>query len=227
MKHQTLNSSTASKEITVLIVDDHQMVIEGLRSMLDAPDVRVIGEATSGSAAIEQIKALAPDVVLMDISMPEMDGLEALAQINEAQLPTKVVMVTTYRNTSYLLQALAKGAAGFILKDVSQEALLTTVRNVAGGTSQVDQNFLESVLRDLNASSPEQIISTALPVPLTSREMDVLRLMVEGLTNHAIAESLIISPSTVKGYLHTLFQKLEVSDRTQAAVKAIRLGLVK
>lgn len=195
--------------------------------MLDAPDIRVIGEAQSGAAAIEQIIDRQPDVVLMDISMPEMDGLEALTQINEAQLPTRVIMVTTYRNTSYLLQALAKGAAGFILKDVSQEALLTTVRNVAGGTSQVDQNFLESVLRDLNTAPPDQVAVPQLPAPLTAREMDVLRLMVEGLTNQAIAESLIISPSTVKGYMHTLFQKLGVTDRTQAAVKAIRLGLVK
>ena len=184
-------------------------------------------QAQSGAAAIEQIRALSPDVVLMDISMPEMDGLEALTQINEAQLRARVIMVTTYRNTSYLLQALAKGAAGFILKDVSQEALLSTVRNVAGGTSQVDQNFLESVLRDLNSAPPDQVAVPKLPSPLTAREMDVLRLMVEGLTNQAIAESLIISPSTVKGYMHTLFQKLEVTDRTQAAVKAIRLGLVK
>jgi len=141
--------------------------------------------------------------------MPGMDGLSALAAINEAQLPTRVVMVTTYRNTSYLLQALAKGAAGFILKDSSQEELIATVRAVAGGTSQVDQEFLESV------------------ESLTQREMDVLRLMAEGMTNQVIAETLIISPSTVKSYIHTVFRKLEVSDRTQAAVKAIRLGLIK
>ncbi|MEM7134207.1 MAG: response regulator transcription factor [Chloroflexota bacterium] len=217
----------ATKEISVLIVDDHKMVLEGLRSMLDAPDIRIVGEAQSGVAAIEQIKKLSPNVVLMDISMPGMDGLEALAKINEAQLLTRVVMVTTYRNTAYLLQALAKGAAGFILKDASQEELIATVRNVAGGTSQVDQAFLESVLRDLNNAPTEQSITMELPVPLTPREMDVLRLMVEGLTNQAIARSLIISPSTVKSYIHTLFQKLEVTDRTQAAVKAIRLGLVK
>jgi len=159
--------------------------------------------------------------------MPGMDGLSALAAINEAQLPTRVVMVTTYRNTSYLLQALAKGAAGFILKDSSQEELIATVRAVAGGTSQVDQEFLESVLRDLNDTQVTQGIALELPESLTQREMDVLRLMAEGMTNQVIAETLIISPSTVKSYIHTVFRKLEVSDRTQAAVKAIRLGLIK
>lgn len=216
-----------NQDITVLIVDDHKMVLEGLRSMLDAPDIQIIGEAQSGQKAIEKIQALSPDVTLMDISMPGMDGLSALAAINEAQLPTRVVMVTTYRNTSYLLQALAKGAAGFILKDSSQEELIATVRAVAGGTSQVDQEFLESVLRDLNDTQVTQGIALELPESLTQREMDVLRLMAEGMTNQVIAETLIISPSTVKSYIHTVFRKLEVSDRTQAAVKAIRLGLIK
>ena len=215
-----------SPNINVMIVDDHQMVREGLRSMLEASDIRIVGEANSGAKAIEQIKTLSPDVVLMDIRMPGMDGLEALSAINEAQLPTRVIMVTTYRNTSYLLQALAKGAAGFILKDIPQEDLIATVRAVAAGSSQVDQGFLESVLRDLNTSEAQQDERLELPEPLTPREMDVLRLIVEGLTNQAIAQSLVLSPSTVKSYIHTIFQKLDVSDRTQAAVKAIRLGLV-
>ena len=222
-----MNQTEAVREISVLIVDDHKMVIEGLRSMLDAPDIRIIGEAQSGEEAIAKIGALAPDVVLMDISMPVMDGLAALTAINETQLQTRVIMVTTYRNTSYLLQALAKGAAGFILKDTSQEELIATVRAVAGGSSQVDQAFLESVLRDLNDTQTVQEIALELPEPLTPREMDVLRLMVEGMTNQVIAETLLLSPSTVKSYIHTLFRKLAVSDRTQAAVKAIRLGLIK
>lgn len=217
---------TSKNKITVMIVDDHQMVREGLRSMLDAPDIDIVAEADSGEAAIEQIQRYSPDVVLMDILMPDMDGLAALEAINQAQLPTRVIMVTTYRNASYLLQALAKGAAGFILKDVPQSDLIATVRAVAGGSSQIDQTFLESVLRDLNKAQTNQDITLALPKPLTPREMDVLRLIVEGLSNEAIAQTLILSPSTVKSYIHTTFQKLGVSDRTQAAVKAIRLGLV-
>ena len=213
--------------ISLLIVDDHQMVREGLRSMLEADDIHIIGEASGGEQAIEQVKTLQPDVVLLDIRMPKMDGLTALAEIQKTRSKTRVIMVTTYRNTSYLLQALAKGAAGFILKDIPQEDLLATVRAVASGASQVDQSFLESVLRDLNQAQTNQGIATELTDPLTPREMDVLRLLAEGLTNQAIAQALVLSPSTVKSYVHTVFKKLDVSDRTLAAVKAIRLGLVR
>lgn len=214
-------------EITILVADDHPMVREGLRSMLAAPDIRVIGEARSGREAIEKIKALAPDVALLDIRMPDVDGLGALQAINEAKLSTRVIMMTTYRSTSYLLRALSAGAAGFVLKDISRDELLSTVRTVAGGASRVDRKFLQSVLRDLEETQDTHVAKLELLAPLTPREMDVLRLLVEGMTNQAIAQTLVLSPGTVKGYVQTIFQKLHVSDRTQAAVKVIRLGLVK
>jgi DNA-binding NarL/FixJ family response regulator len=215
------------EEITILVADDHPMVREGLHSMLATPDIRVVGEASSGRAAIEQIKALAPDVTLMDIRMPDMDGIAALKAINDAQLSTRVIMMTTYRSTSYLLRALSAGAAGFVLKDISRDELLSTVRTVAGGASRVDREFLQSVLRNLEETEHTRTAELGLPESLTPREMDVLRLLVEGMTNQAIAQTLVLSPGTVKGYVQTIFQKLHVSDRTQAAVKAIRLGLVK
>jgi DNA-binding NarL/FixJ family response regulator len=213
--------------ITVLIADDHPMVREGLRSMLNAPDLTVIGEAGSGQEAVAQVKALNPDVVLMDIRMPDMDGIAALQAIKEARLPSRVIMVTTYRHTAFLLRALAAGADGFVLKDIPRNDLLATVRAVASGVARVDQQFLQQVLRELGEANRAETLDTELLEPLTPREMDVLRLLVEGLTNQAIGQALGLSPRTVKSYVQTILQKLNATDRTHAAVKAIRMGLVK
>ena len=216
-----------NSEITVLIVDDHPMVREGLRSMLTAPGIRVVGDAKSGQKALELVKKLQPDVTLLDIRMPDMNGIQVLEAIKTAKSPTLVIMVTTYKNLSYLLRSLAAGASGFILKDISRDNLLATVKAIASGVSMVDRVFLQEVLRTLDDSketSTEVVLEQT--DPLTPREMDVLRLMVEGLTNRAIANILNLSPGTVKGYVKTILEKLLVSDRTQAAVKAIRTGLV-
>ncbi len=216
------------KQITVMIVDDHPMVRAGLRSMLTAPDVTVVGDAGSGQEAIRKIPQLTPDVTLMDIRMEDMDGIAALQAIKAAKITTRVIMVTTYKNTTYLLQALAAGAAGFVLKDISREDLLANVRAVAAGESRIDQDFLQRVLRQLNESEPdEQTVSLEMLERLTPRENDVLQLLVEGLTNQAIAKVLGLRVGTVKSYVQTILRKLDVSDRTQAVVKAIRSGLVK
>jgi len=216
-----------NSEITVLIVDDHPMVREGLRSMLTAPGIRVVGDAKSGQKALELVKKLRPDVTLLDIRMPDMNGIQVLEAIKTAKSPTLVIMVTTYKNLSYLLRSLAAGASGFILKDISRDNLLATVKAIASGASMVDRVFLQEVLRTLDDSketSTEVVLEQT--DPLTPREMDVLRLMVEGLTNRAIANILNLSPGTVKGYVKTILEKLLVTARTQAAVKAIRTGLV-
>jgi DNA-binding NarL/FixJ family response regulator len=159
--------------------------------------------------------------------MPDMNGIQVLEAIKTAKSPTLVIMVTTYKNLSYLLRSLAAGASGFILKDISRDNLLATVKAIASGASMVDRVFLQEVLRTLDDSkeTPTEVVLEQTD-PLTPREMDVLRLMVEGLTNRAIANILNLSPGTVKGYVKTILEKLLVSDRTQAAVKAIRTGLV-
>ena len=214
-------------KITLLIADDHPMVRTGLKSMLSDARIQIVGEANNGREAFDLVKKLKPRVALMDIRMPEVDGIQSLEMIKAEKLDTRVIMVTTYRSTAYLLRSLSAGAAGFVLKDISREELLAAVYSVAQGTSLVDSLFLQDVLRNLESAektneSPEDLIE-----PLTAREMDILRLMVEGLTNQAIGDVLGLSAGTVKGYAQTVMRKLGTNDRTQAAVKAIRLGLVK
>ncbi|MCL4530795.1 MAG: response regulator transcription factor [Chloroflexi bacterium] len=216
-----------ANEITLLIADDHPMVRAGLKSMLSNSRIQIVGEAANGREALDIVLKVKPKVVLMDIRMPDMDGIQALEAIKAEKLDTRVIMVTTYRSTAYLLRSLSAGAAGFVLKDISREELLAAVYSVAQGTSLVDSQFLQDVLRNLESAektneSPEDLVEA-----LTAREMDILRLMVEGLTNQAIGDVLGLSAGTVKGYAQTLMHKLGTNDRTQAAVKAIRLGLVK
>ena len=218
---------TSSQDITIIIADDHPMVREGLRSMLQAPGIVVVGEASTGEEALHLVRQLNPDVVLMDIRMNDMDGIAALQAIKRERLATHVIMVTTYPNTTYLLRSLASGASGFILKDISRQDLLTTIQEVVSGSPRVDRQFLEKVLRDLRKAENESSTQAYdLIEPLTPREMDVLHLLVEGMTNHAIAQALGLRESTVKGYVQTILEKLDAKDRTHAAVKAIRMGLV-
>jgi DNA-binding NarL/FixJ family response regulator len=216
-----------ANEISLVIADDHPMVRAGLRSMLSDSRIRIVGEASNGREALEMVLKFKPKVILMDIRMPDVDGIQALEAIKAEKLDTRVVMVTTYRSTAYLLRSLSAGAAGFVLKDISREELLAAVYSVAQGTSLVDSQFLQDVLRNLESAEKTKESPEDLVEPLTAREMDILRLMVEGLTNQAIGDVLGLSAGTVKGYAQTVMHKLGTTDRTQAAVKAIRLGLVK
>ncbi len=218
---------TGKTPITLLIADDHPMVRAGLRSMLGSSRIQIVGEASNGQEALEMTKKLQPQVLLMDIRMPVLDGIASLEMIKTARLPTRVIMVTTYRSTAYLLRSLSAGAAGFVLKDISREELLAAITSIADGESLVDSQFLQDVLRNLETAEKSNDMPAELAEPLTAREMDILKLMVEGLTNQAIGDVLGLSGGTVKGYTQTVMHKLGTSDRTQAAVKAIRLGLVK
>ena len=218
----------SGSEITLVIADDHPMVRTGLRSMLSASRIRVVGEASNGAEALDLVRRLNPHVLLLDIRMQGLDGIQTLEVIRTEKLPSRVIMVTTYRSTSYLLRSLSLGAAGFVLKDISREELLAAVYSVAEGTSLIDSQFLQDVLRSLEQNEPSTNAPEDAPIEaLTAREMDILKLMVEGLTNQAIGDVLGLSAGTVKGYAQTVMRKLGTNDRTQAAVKAIRMGLVK
>jgi len=219
----------------VLIADDHRLVREGLKAVLATePDLEVVGEARDGYEAIEACRRLEPDLVLMDVRMPRVDGLEATKKIKEALPRTSVVMVTMHENPDYLLEAVRAGAAGYILKDAGEERLIGALRRTLAGDSPLDQRLVMRLLRGLSGEEAIRPLPAAearerrgpLPGGITPREREVLRLLAQGWTNPQIAQRLAISRGTVKMHVQNIIAKLGVSDRTQAAVRAIELGIV-
>lgn len=215
--------------IRVLLVDDQTIVREGLRSLLaPEPDMVVVGEAGDGREAIVAAGALKPDIVLLDVRMPHMDGLAALAKIKEASPLSSVIMVTLYDDTDYLMRAVALGAAGYVLKDASRSALIEAVRVTAEGGGIISPTVLPQLLSEVGRMLERHEREGPLPgeQALSARELEVLGMVAEGLTNHEIAERLFLSPTTVKTHVQNILVKLGVSDRTQAAVRALRAGLI-
>lgn len=188
------------------------------------PDMLVIGEAEDGQQAVRLAKELSPDIILMDVRMPGMDGLTALEEMKAVAPRSSVIMLTLYDDPNYLLRAVSAGAAGYILKDASRDELVRAVRVTAEGGAIIDPAMLPALLRQVKrATTPSTLIGKE---KLSARELDVLRLIAEGYTNQEIAEKLILSPTTVKTHVQNILQKLGVSDRTQAAVYAVRCGLI-
>jgi DNA-binding NarL/FixJ family response regulator len=227
----------------LLLADDHELVREGFHRMLvRAPDLEVVGEASNGREAVELCRSLKPDLVLMDVRMPELDGLEATRAIKAEQPEVSVLVVTTYENPDYLFEALKAGAAGYVLKDAPMSRLVNAVRGVLNGESPLNQELAARLIQRLTdemAGQPaqppraeEEKRATASGAPpalledLTPRELEVVRLVVQGKTNPQIAQSLVISRATAKVHVEHIIRKLGVSDRTQAAVRAIGVGLV-
>ncbi len=210
----------------LLIADDHDLVREGLRALLSGEDdLEVVGEARDGQEALKMCRSLEPDLVLMDVRMPKSDGLEATRAIKEEMPKVSVVMVTMHENPDYLLEAIRAGAAGYILKDAEGERLVGAVRRTLNGESPLDEELAMRLLRSL-ARDEAQPSRPAPPSPaLTPQELEVLRLLALGQTNRQIARNLLSSVSTVKSQVRSTISKLGVSDRTQAAVRAIQLGL--
>jgi DNA-binding NarL/FixJ family response regulator len=209
----------------VVIADDHELARTGLRGMLNGePDLEVVGEASTGQQAVNLCRRLRPDVALMDVRMPELDGLAATRIIKAESPGTAVVMVTMHENPEYLLEALRAGAAGYVLKDATHEEVLRTIRRVVDGeallTPEIASRLLVRRVREKAAAPVPQPA-----VPLTQRELVVLRLVAQGWTNREIAAELQLSPGTVKVHVERILNKLGVSHRTQAAVRAVEMGI--
>lgn len=215
-----------AKPARLVIADDHELARSGLRAMLTGQrGLEVVGEATNGREALLLCRRLQPDLALLDVRMPELDGLAACRAIKQECPATSVILVTMHENPEYLFEALKAGAAGYVLKDLSQRELITAVHGVLRGESILNQELVARLLQRLASETPTQ--EDLPPGRLSPREREVLQLLSLGQTNREIASKLTVSVSTVKIHVEHILAKLGVSDRTQAAVRAIELGLLR
>ena len=208
-------------KIGVLIVDDHAVVRRGLRTLLELQEeIEVVGEAANGLEAVEQASQLLPDVVLMDLMMPEMDGIEATRRIRSLSPATKVVILTTFAEDDNVFPSIKAGAQGYLLKNVSPPDLVKAIQAAHRGEAQLDPEIAKKLMDEIS-TRPSKPASD----DLTGRELDVLRLIARGRNNRDIAGDLILSEKTVKTHVSNILSKLHLSDRTQAAIYALREGL--
>ncbi len=214
-----------AKPARLVIADDHELARAGLRAMLTGQrGLELVGEAANGLEALALCHRLQPNLALIDVRMPVQDGLATCRAIKGECPATSVILVTMHENPEYLLEALKAGAAGYVLKDISQRELIAAVQRVLYGESMLDKKLATRLLQRLASETPHQ--EELPPGRLSPRECEVLRLLAQGQTNREIAGNLIVSVSTVKIHVEHILAKLAVSDRTQAAVRAIELGLL-
>ena len=214
--------------ISVLLVDDQAMVRAGFRMLLEAePDIQVVGEAEDGAIAVSAVRSLKPDVVLMDIQMPVMDGLEATRHIvaEQSKVPTRVLILTTFERDEYIFESLRSGASGFILKNAPPEVLINAIRIVAEGNALLAPSVTRRIIAEF-AKKPVPKTHEEEIERLTEREIEVLRLVARGKTNEEIAGDLVIGEATVKTHVSNVLTKLDLRDRVQAVVFAYESGLV-
>lgn len=221
-------SEPQTQPITVLIVDDHQLVREGVRTFLQKQsDITVVGEAASGQDGLRLADELAPDVVLMDLVMPGMDGVETTRQLKQISPSSQVIVLTSFDDDQHIFPAIRAGALSYILKDVSTGELADTVRKAARGEAVMTPRVAARVMQELRQGSRASgQTSGQFDTDLSEREIEVLRLIAEGCSNTEIAERLVISEHTVKRHVSNILSKLHLADRTQAAVYAWREGVV-
>jgi len=202
--------------VTVLIADDHPVVRQGLRTFLDLHEgVSVVGEAATGAEAVAMVEELLPDVVLMDLVMPDLDGIEAARRIRDLSPTTKVIVLTSYAEDEKIFPAIKAGAAGYLLKDVEPDEIADGIRRVHSGEALLHPKIAARLMREVTEEKEEGDV-------LTARELEVLRALARGLSNKAIAEELIVSEKTVKTHVSNILAKLHLADRTQAALYAVR-----
>jgi NarL family two-component system response regulator LiaR len=211
---------------SVVLVDDHDLFRAGLRNLLEEQGVRVVAEASTGREALRHVRELAPEVVLMDLNMPDMGGVEATREIARIAPLTRVVVLTISDRDGDILEAILAGACGYLLKDSSIGELLRGISAAAVGESLISPQIAAKMLRELRAASPVFKDAERLRSSLTERELDVLRLIASGKDNAVIAAELHISAKTVKNHISSILMKLHIENRIQAAVYAVRSGIV-
>src|SRR5436305_1168202 len=215
-------SSGEREPITILIVDDHAIVRQGLRTYLDLQsDMHVVGEATDGKKAIDMVRDLLPEIVLMDLVMPGMDGVEATREITAISPSTRVIVLTSFSEDEQVFNSIKAGAQGYLMKDVLPQELARAIRTVHRGEAQLDPEIARKLMHEFSNPQP-----TKPKHDLTERELEVLSLISQGKSNKDISEDLVLSEKTVKTHVSNILQKLHLSDRTQAAVFALRQKIV-
>ncbi len=212
--------------LRVLLVDDHDIFRSGLRNLLEEQGLQIVGEASGGSDAVRAVRELAPDVVVMDLNMPGMTGVEATQHITTAAPLTRVVVLTISDQDGDVMDAILAGACGYLLKDASIQELIQGILAAAIGESLISPNIASKVLQRVRASSSNPEIASTIRAELSDREIEVLKLIANGTDNAQIAAQLHISPKTVKNHISNILMKLQIDNRIQAAVYAVRSGIV-
>ena len=211
-----------TENIRVLIVDDHDIVREGQRALINTePGMEVVGEAKNGIEAIELAEKLEPDVILLDLHMPKLDGIAASEQIKKENPDARILVLTSFAEDERVYAAIKAGAMGYLLKDSSPQKILESIRDVFHGENTIESRIAQKLMREVQRTSE----APPTEEPLTIREMEVIKLIAEGLSNHEIAERLVISDKTVRTHVTNILGKLHLANRTQAALYALREGL--